>query len=240
MGGVSILDLNQNLYDENTEIVFENIKATRQKNSLYSIHTSSLFTDLYGNVWVGFEGDGIDCFLHHPSNFRSVSTSERGKMALDLCADKGRRVWIGEDAASVSVLNDNDAWDKFRKKLPAEYDNVIFQTIYKDKSDKLWFGTFMHGIVVYDPQKDKIEFLNPDSSLPLHIRKICQLGELYYIATHHGVYVYDSYNNKFKYSELINQQIGDNIVTDIICDKFDNLWIATFSGGLSEIGRAHV
>ena len=233
MGGVSILDLNQNLYDENTEIVFENIKATRQKNSLYSIHTSSLFTDLYGNVWVGFEGDGIDCFLHHPSNFRSVSTSERGKMALDLCADKGRRVWIGEDAASVSVLNDNDAWDKFRKKLPAEYDNVIFQTIYKDKSDKLWFGTFMHGIVVYDPQKDKIEFLNPDSSLPLHIRKICQLGELYYIATHHGVYVYDSYNNKFKYSELINQQIGDNIVTDIICDKFDNLWIATFSGGLS-------
>ena len=47
------------------------------------------------------------------------------------------------------------------------------------------------------------------------------------------MYVYESYNNKFKYSELINQQIGDNIVTDIICDKFDNLWIATFSGGLS-------
>lgn len=234
MGGVSVLDLSQDIYDTSRKIRFNNIKAGKEDNNLSSIHTSPILADRFGNIWIGFEGDGIDCITHYSSDFKTIRTKDRNKMALTLCADKGKKIWIGNDAASISVLNDENLETKIKKRLPDYFHDVIFQTIYKDNNDNIWFGTFLHGIIHYDTAKDKISFMNPDPSLPLHIKCFSEdLNGNMWIGTHHGVFFYDRISGKFRHCREINNAAGDNIISEIINDRNGNLWVATFSGGLS-------
>ena len=105
MGGVSVLDLSQDIYNEGKKIEFYNIKSGNEKNKLSSYHTYKLLADSFGNMWICYEGDGVDCITHYSSDFKTITSKERGHMPVSLFANKGESIWIGNDAGSISILN---------------------------------------------------------------------------------------------------------------------------------------
>ena len=229
-----MLDLSQDIYDENKKIEFKHIRSGKEKTDLSSIHSYKLLADSFGNLWIGYEGDGVDCITHYSSYFKTISTKERGKMAISFCADNGKKVWIGNDAGSITILNDEAKEKKIKSKLPDGFDDAIVQTLYKDKDGKIWIGTFLHGIIVYDPETEKLSSLDPDPSIPLHIKCFAEgQNDIMWIGTHHGVFKYDMKTKQFTHDKLLNNAIDDNIIMDIKCDLNGNIWIATFSSGLS-------
>ena len=84
MGGVSILDLSQDIYNEEKDIEFYHITSGKEKTKLSSYHSYKILSDSFGNMWICYEGDGVDCITHYSSDFKTISTKEREKMPVSL------------------------------------------------------------------------------------------------------------------------------------------------------------
>lgn len=245
MGGVSRLDLSQPLHDPNYQPRFLNIPAGTRQGELQSIHTQALFNDSFGNVWIGYEGDGIDCIPHLAPLFTLWDNSDRqgeeqrlrGKIALALHPATDGTLWIGEDTHGVDCfLNGNKRDDLALPVNRLLNGNTIVQTIFQDHQGILWFGTYLKGILCYDPRSRKGTFLNPDPALPIHIR--CLYEDTHgtvYVGTHHGLYLYHRETRSFSKPDSLNAAIGDPILRAIAADRQGNLYIATFGNGLTRL-----
>ncbi len=243
MGGVSILDLNQDLHNPQTPVRFKHITAGKTDSQLSSIHVYPVLNDKYGNTWIGFEGDGINCLPHESSPFKiwqntpsqDYSLRLRGYIPLSLCVQSGRDIWVGEDAAGVDFFSNGNSHPTRAETINRLLGQTIVQSLFKDSKGKIWFGTFLQGIVYYDPHDGKIERLNPDPSLPLHIRCIYEdRNGIFWIGTHHGIYLYNPNTKNFSKPESINTAIRDNILRSITGDKAGYIYVATFGKGLTQ------
>ena len=129
MGGVSSLDPDEPLHDLARKPHFRNIPAGSRLNELHSIHTRALLPDSFGNIGIGYEGDGIDCLPHLPPLFTLWSNSPgqdkektlRGKIALSLLAGKDGTVWVGEDACGIDCFRQGNN----RKELSAPVNRLL-------------------------------------------------------------------------------------------------------------------
>ena len=242
MGGVSSLDPDEPLHDLARKPHFRNIPAGSRLNELHSIHTRALLPDSFGNIWIGYEGDGIDCLPHLPPLFTLWSNSPgqdkektlRGKIALSLLAGKDGTVWVGEDACGIDCFRQGNNRKELSAPVNRLLDNTIVQTIFQDNKGILWFGTYLKGILCYNPGNGHTRFLNPDPQLPIHIRCLYEdnRGNIY-AGTHHGLYLYRQADGHFSRPAAMNAAIGDPILRDMSADRAGNLYVATFGNGIT-------
>lgn len=242
MGGVSILNLDQDLHNSQQQIAFRNIPAGSKNSQLSSIHVCPVLIDCFGNAWIGFEGDGLNCLPHEPPLFtvwentpaQDPAQRLRGDIPLSLCLQSGRDIWVGEDAAGVDFFSSGVNQPEKTKAINRILDHTIVQSIFKDSEGSLWFGTFRQGIVHYNPETKNLYTLNPDPSVPLHIRCMYEDRKgIVWIGTHHGIYLYHPDSRTFSKPPEINQAIRDNILRSITGDSSGAIYVATFGKGLT-------
>ncbi len=243
MGGISILNLKQDIHNPHAKIIFENLRAGDKDSRVSSIHISSVKNDSYGNIWVGFEGDGLNFIPHETIPFKTwqhtpskdFQFSLRGYVPVSLCLQSGRDIWVGEDAAGVDFFSNGIKVPEKTGAINRILGNTLVQSIFKDSQGVIWFGTFLKGILCYDPHTGNLKQLNPEPSLPIHVRCMYEdSGGTIWIGTHHGVYLYDPISKTFDKPDSVNAAIQDNILRNITGDQAGNIYIATFGKGLSQ------
>lgn len=237
MGGVSILDMQQNAFTSPTHIHFQNIPATNDVHGLSGPNARCAFQDSFGNIWLGNYRGGVDFISYAQPIFNMLPyTVERdgkqsGKQVWGLFA-KDDKVLVGGEG-EFAVFQKNKLIDTFLLRSYQTQSNTHINIIYKDSQDRLWMGTYLNGILLYDPQNKKMTRIGKTSheeTLNVHCFYEDKNGSIW-VGTESGLYIYE--NGKLEMAGFIQSQLPDTKVHGILRDKEDKLWIGTFGKGVS-------
>jgi ligand-binding sensor domain-containing protein/serine phosphatase RsbU (regulator of sigma subunit) len=203
------------------------------RDGLSRMYISYITEDYKGDIWVGTWGGGITIFS---GDKIKVYNKKNGLSALNIhfiLQDKENNMLIADHIEGLSIYK-GDQFVTYNTEafLP---DNNVW-AISQDETGKFWFGTNA-GISVYDPDisgKDKvtiydeqnnaignsIRFIEPDND-----------GGMWIGTYGSGVYRYNLKTGKFIFNTRLNRSLyNDRIVTAMVTDKKNNLWIGTNAG----------
>lgn len=235
LGGVSILNLQENTFTSPEDIIFRNITVTNDKYGLSAPNAKSVLQDSFGNIWIGNYRGGIDFISYAQPIFNTIDyTIEKqgrtsNKQVWGLWADDNE-IWLGgERELGIHEKGKDTKVIDFHENLSQPLTH--FNVIYQDKEKRLWLGTYKCGLFFY--QRDNGHFLQiggkDEESLD-----VCSLTEesngKIWIGTQTGIYSYT--DNELRYEKELNDQLPDIMVHGIIKDKNGRLWVGTFGKGI--------
>jgi signal transduction histidine kinase/ligand-binding sensor domain-containing protein/DNA-binding response OmpR family regulator len=202
---------------------------------------NSLFADKDNNIWVGTAWGGVNMLKGSPTKFRLYKHESDSKNSLpnspitSICSDQKGNVYIGTmgtDRIGVCELNlQSDVIKELdiNKKFPG----LIYQSIFIDSQNNLWFGTYNNGLIkqvgnkytqyVFDPN-------NPNSIPGNDIRCIFESSDhSVWIGTSNGLAVFTNNGKIVNRINILNNRTGIRSIKE---SRDGIMWIGTYGAGV--------
>jgi signal transduction histidine kinase/ligand-binding sensor domain-containing protein/DNA-binding response OmpR family regulator len=238
-GGIS-------LYDDNRKnfVCIRNDHSNITGLTNNSIH--SLYKDDQGNMWVGTWSGGVNLMPRYGNKFTLYSkTVEKNSLSnniiLSLAGDKSGNLWIGTDGGGLNYYERlTKTYTHYRhnyKDLNSIKSDYVM-SIWNDETDIMAIGYHPQGFGLFNKRTGKfINDINTKIDGPPLTHSVLSITRgyqgNYWLATWHGLYVYDPKENKttlFQHDPANEQSIASNLVNAIYEDAEHNVWIATGNG----------
>lgn len=254
------------------KVVFSenNFKTSSVTNKLIQSSTSdvrSIFQDKTGNIWVGNRQNQIVILDKNLNKIGCLSPSGQlkenskwNKAAYCITQDNQSNIWIGTrgDGLYKLIPQDNPFTYKVINFKMDESDpysitsNDIY-TVFQDKSNRIWIGTFYGGVNLIDTNEHgETRFINYNNiwkSYPIDdfnkVRCIKQTSEgLLCVGTTKGLLMFNPNNVLSNPSAIKKYEVGfddthlglnGNDIIDICITTKKEIFIATTSGGISKV-----
>ncbi|WP_117880454.1 hybrid sensor histidine kinase/response regulator transcription factor [Aureibaculum luteum] len=194
-----------------------NIFIATKSNGLYKINTNSKILVPFKNV-AGFKGLDLD--------LRSMDFDEQGNL------------WLGTNSGVV-VFKPNGELNPVINKPNAYSGLSKVKSIYTDKNGSVWIGTYYGGVSLWDKSNTNFTNLHQnigENSLGYNVVSsiVSDKNENIYFGTEGGgITVIDNNTGKSNYINSSNTKgLSDDNIKSILLKK-NELWIGTFSDGLS-------
>lgn len=234
MGGVSILDLNDNAFTSPQHMHFQNIKATNDLHGIASPNAKSFMQDSFGNIWIGNYRGGVDFLSYDTPIFRTLEYNIlkdgtlTDKQVWGLTIDNESHVWLGGEH-EIAVFNEKMQLQKIIPLTGKANPHTHASVIFKDKNGMLWLGLYKDGILTCNPKTEVI------TRIPINDKdaEICCIYEDHnkiWIGTQNGLYSWE--NGIISEEKTINEQLSDLMIHGIQKDHQGRLWLGTFGKGL--------
>jgi len=164
--GVSRYDIANNTYLHFNEI-------SGDDNALTSLQILSFIEDSKGRIWIGTE-NGVNVWnkltgkMTHFTHSAEDTTSLGASPALCTMEDNRGRIWVGTWSGGLNLLipNKNDFSKSTFKKFKHDpmqketlSDNNVW-SLYEDKQNRIWVGTFGGGLNLMIPRLEKTDEQN--------------------------------------------------------------------------------
>jgi len=230
LGGQSIFNYNpeSSNYSEVKEIDFGE----------ESVYTRAIAEDSKGNLWICSNKKTLVRF--NPDTGQDTSLALNAPIT-DIFIDNSEIIWLATENGLVSMdFNSGKTSYYYNNELDKNSLNMNLLTrVFIDNSKVLWVGTKGQGLDKYvkpkfsqfksDPSND-----NSLSSNLVHDIKEDSRGVLW-IATWNGLNSYNPVEGKFKrFIRKGNIHKNFNLLTSLIIDNEDNIWIGSFGMGISK------
>jgi ligand-binding sensor domain-containing protein/serine phosphatase RsbU (regulator of sigma subunit) len=139
--------------------------------------------------------------------------------------DADSNLWVSSWNLGLTKLSSNSTTNFNDKNgLPSNKVRCMFQ----DNEGNIWFGTQDNGIIVY--KGNKFNHFNKKNGLTDNvINTIKRLKNKLFVGTNNGLNIID--NGSVKYISTL-EQVGSNLVTDIVEGNNQDLYISTFQGSI--------
>lgn len=151
-GGVSVLNLPDNLLRSPGDVAFRNFGSTPDEGVYLSNKTvHAVFEDSYGNIWIGTYGDGVNILGHYDSHvINRRKDSFRNPLSdnavMSLCG-VGDTLYVGTDGKGMDIFIGNRyAGNVSSATAPLRDDAVL--AIMRDNAGKIWIGTYRGDVAV--------------------------------------------------------------------------------------------
>ena len=127
---------------------------------------SAIKTDAEGNLFLGTELGGVTILDEKMQFLRTLSADSRNKLELannsgaTIYIDPDNLAWINVDPEGIDVLvPDFKPFNKFAENIfdPNIYNTYGTRCFLELPNDKMWVGTQENGLILFDPDKNKIE-----------------------------------------------------------------------------------
>lgn len=237
----------------NAAYKFANINPDSNNN------VRSIMEDNYHRLWVATKDEKVNLYTPNLINIGWLTESGsigRGKplggMGYSMTQDVEGNIWIGTKGRGLFKLIPGGSDKKYRvmhyvnnKADPYSLsDNRVYK-IYADSRNRIWIGTYGGGLNLVDQHIDgrfynfKNHFKNPIKQI-YHIRSITEdhSGKLY-VGTTQGLLVLpaDASQNSIGDFKHYTQSdgLGANDVYDVCITANNDVYIATFGGGISKV-----
>ncbi|HYC86449.1 MAG TPA: two-component regulator propeller domain-containing protein, partial [Chryseosolibacter sp.] len=192
------------------------------------------------NLWI-ITAEGLTKFEKPTGRFTNYTIKNTDgqpalNLILDICSD-GPFIWMGTengglirfDSRSQTFRNFyNDKYD-----MTSLSDNSVW-SVYKDKQDRIWIGTFSKGVALLDKMKDKFAELD----IPLQNDVVNAIykdskGRMW-IGTEGGLVMKDKKQIRYyKHDPRDPGSIGSNPILSICEDSDNTLWFGTWASGIA-------
>ncbi len=228
---------------------FSSYSLNNNRNENKNVNVSSLFVDHSGIIWVGTYNNGLYKIVTQSKSFlraqNSVINSERIRNILKgltisaIYRDNRGIIWIESSDGVKSINPDLSIGPAFLNGIPGF--NNIGNSIFEEKTNKLWVGN-VEGLYVVDLKTKKIiryvnDPLDPNSISDNQITSIAEdsNGVIWLGTFSQGIEKYDRKSGTFKHFPLDSPgptppAFKDQAVWSISADSRGFLWIGTYKG----------
>ncbi len=125
-------------------------------------HILSLLEDSAGNIWATTEGSGLWKLSKDLVNFKQYTTGDGlpSNVCFKVIEDDNKTIWISTYKGLAHLLPANDSLIVFTKEDGLLNDQFNYNSGYKDKEGRLYFGS-TKGLIVFDPDVRQNKQINP-------------------------------------------------------------------------------
>ncbi len=240
-GGISILNCNDEVFDSPKKVSFKHLPIQDNPNGLSNAYIETIKQDLYGNIWIGTAGGGLNFIQNKPDFFNKISylpndessASLSNKLVSGVCLDYTGNLWVSTEEKGIDVFKNNIKINNFNKRNSIVSNNTA--CAFKDSEHNLWFSNVDGGIMIYNTKSNKFAPLpgfKPTGSLIRYFYEDSKKN--IWICSDNGLFRYNLINHEIKF---ING-LSDNVVRSVVEDSKGNLWIGTLCGGISVFNPA--
>jgi ligand-binding sensor domain-containing protein/signal transduction histidine kinase len=204
----------------------------------------ALFEDREGNVWAGQHSvgpsyfssrrSGFEIFRHDPENPDSLSVD----FVNAIYEEPGGALWIGND----NGLNRIDRASGRRTLTTTGLgEKPMVIAITQSKEGFIWFGTFGHGLVRFDPRTEKYQSFRHDPRKPNSLssnevhRLFVDRGGALWAGTEDGLNRFDPQTQTFRVYKLDADNHSSQVIIGIDEDLSGALWLGTGFTGLHRL-----
>lgn len=220
---------------------YTNLK--KNYNNPYALSDNAVYSltvDNENGVWAGTYFGGVNYFPKQYTPFSKFfpKTSENsisGNAVREIHPDNYGNIWIGTEDAGLNKYNpQTGVFTNFTSKDKGSILSHYNIHALLPKDDKLWIGTFDHGIDIMDIKTSKIvKHFNVGETSSLLSNFVFAFYEtvekVIYAITTEGIQTYDKKNDKFN---IVSAFPRNNFYTSFLEDKNGVLWAGTYSNGL--------
>jgi diguanylate cyclase (GGDEF)-like protein len=243
-----------NIYDENHDRFLRFLHKPNLNGSVSSNSIRRIYEDDIGDIWIGTYPSGVNVYDRSTSAirvFRAQADLSQGLLGANVEAveeDAEGNLWIG--ANGVTRYNPKDDSLKHYQNTAGSDSRIGSTSILNgvvDSDGELRFGSWAHGILIYNPQQDRFDELPADTTLTSRGEKTgTQLNDLMvwsvyedrrkdlWISTHyHGLTRFDKQTGIYTYyPHDINDSttISSTVVWTTLEDSQGRFWVGTANG----------
>jgi signal transduction histidine kinase/ligand-binding sensor domain-containing protein/DNA-binding response OmpR family regulator len=235
-------------YNHSTD-EFYVIRSTRGDGALGSNKIRCVHVDDKENLWVGTENNGISYVsLKNAGVFKTFSMFENASNKTNSITEiykDNDRIWLASDGSGTSLYNSNfsllNHYNLNDDNKTNFHTNSVL-SIFKDKSNVLWFGGYYGGLLSMD-ENNNFKHYNYEPLVPAHLKNLSKEikmisqfedGQLLIATNGAGVINFDK-KNPSKSSLYINEagnqnSLSSNFITSILPDENGVIWVGTYFG----------
>ncbi len=231
-----------------------------KEKTLPSDRIKSLMNYQDKELWIGTYSSGLyrydiksgqlAAFTHDSRNPFSISNNSVNKIFLDSRDD----IWVatnlgvnrfipGKQGFEQYIIDDGNVKRVSGKREPGgDPKNAIVYSMFEDIKGRLWFGTYLNGIFIWDRNSGKTIHISSEgqeghrlSNQIVYVIEADRDNNIW-IGTNYGLSRYDmeTENISLFFHDPENQSgISNNVVNRIFRDSSGNMWFGTSGGGLS-------
>ena len=154
-----------------------------------------------------------------------------------IVTDSTGKIWFANKKGIFSKDNNNASIERVTGIKNIDYASVV--SLYSDKNNMIWIGTYNYGLYKYMPVTKKLmHYTITDGLVDNNVFSIAGTGDEIWLGTLGGAAKMDAlaskphFENYTKYNGLSN-----NYIYNISIDSKDNKWFATDGSGISELDK---
>lgn len=210
-------------------------------NSLGHYNVNYIFEDSKGIIWIGYNGGGLDRYDPETAMFKHYTEEEGVENSLSnnsiFCIDEDPdgNIWLGTYGGGINRFD--PVTEKFYNyPIDTENDmNDVAWTLLVDSDGLLWVGSGGHGLLYYEKSADKFIYYKKDENANSISHNVVmdlaedQNGYLWIGTGGAGIDRLDTKTMEFKNFSSKNGLVND-MVSSIVIDEFNTLWVATIKG----------
>ena len=212
----------------------------RLANLLNSIYLNLIFEDSRGNLWIGSENNGLNCYNPSTSEIKTfVAPNEISSDNISsISEDKQGNIFVGTLTKGLNKYNPRT--QKFEE-IPYNNIQLLVKDLLLSKDNTLYIGTDGQGLKLYNKEKNIVEDYEINSA-PFDFSK----GKVHSILQDRdnnfwlgifqkGIIFIPGTEKKFDYTgfkSLKNNPIGSGTVMSIFKSRDGISWIGTDNEGV--------
>ncbi|RKE55862.1 hybrid sensor histidine kinase/response regulator transcription factor [Sphingobacterium detergens] len=245
--GLNVLDLNSNTFSYY-------LHDPKNPKSIATNDITDLIKSKDGTLWLATYHQGVQHFDPQKKVFTPINKKNLPQLPENsiwsLAEDKRRTLYIGHVNAGLTILDPVRRSVRQLTSLNTNYrlpDNEV-KALFCDRYDNIWIGT-RKGLAVYHPLTGRLQFiplarLTKGKTEPFvySIKEIddklwigAESSQLFILQPDYG---YDSQVAGFRQQHTVDLGKGNNaMVQHIAPDRFGNIWLALYGGGLGVISH---
>ncbi|RKD13305.1 hypothetical protein BCY91_10885 [Pelobium manganitolerans] len=166
-----------------------------------------LKADSRGNVWIGTNGQGIDCYNLNTKKVTTYNRNLPGKQFVDIngfvrtiAEDSNGNIWVGTNGSGVVVYNHVKGVFEKPDLSSRNFKNDNVTNIFCAQNGVIYIGTLGNGLLVFNPENNTLANYNEQQGFANGvIYKILQdkLGKIW-CTTNKGISSFDPETKKIK------------------------------------------
>ncbi len=220
-------------------------------NSLAGNDVRELLLDADGQLWIGFWGQGLDCYnpisgevQHHEPGPTGVELTSGYITAIAQTRDG--LLWVGTanpDGAQSASLHRYDfkTFARFAHdpNIATTLGSGTVRAIVEDHAHVLWVGTDLGGLSLFDQITKPIPHFFPIDGVPSGlsspiVTSFLEEGkETIWVGTAEGLERFDRFNGifrHFRHRSGSSNSLSDDYVTALVAWGSDSMWVGTRNG----------
>lgn len=202
---------------------------------------NALVQDKFGFLWLASGGKSVLRFNKKTERFEELVKTGT-KNILDLALDKNDILWAGRQGGGILKVNTRNLsyeMDKRYYNLYANLPHATVSSLYKDKKENIWYGSWDKLLYRYNTNtqqeiffgkgKGPNDFPNDDIlsfAEDLH-------GRIWMGGRYNGLTLYDPEGEQFynyRYEVSLDGSVADNHINNIFIDHTGLVWLGTNKG----------